>query len=124
MFQKFNLDKLAQQICEVFKRTTGYNSGHVHFLYKGKQDQLIVICHNGELKEIVAKNKECGKGECIDWELSEFAVFSPKEAFLRLFAQVDKIIIDDSRFRKTWDSSGDFLTWLNERSKIDLSVTK
>ena len=107
------LDKMPQQICEVFKRKTGHNGGHVHFIYKDKKDHLVLIFHNERLKDIVAKNKDCKKGESIEWASSEFSSLSPKEAFIRFSDQIEKIIIDGPGFLGEWSSMIDFLDWLN-----------
>lgn len=109
------LDKMPQQICEVLKKT-GHNDGRVHFIYKDKKDRLVLIFHNERLKDIVAKNKDCKKGECIEWASSEFSSFSSKEAFTRFSDQIEKIIIDEPGFSKEWNSMLDFLNWLNGAS--------
>ncbi|MBU2540764.1 MAG: VanZ family protein [Candidatus Omnitrophica bacterium] len=111
--QRCNLKKIAKQICFAFKRNTGHNGGHVHFKYKGKQDHLVLICHNRKLEQIVVKNKNCKKGEYVEWNQSEFSDLLPKIAFLKLLPSIDNIIIDHTSFQKSWPCFDEFQSWLN-----------
>lgn len=99
---------------EVFKKFTGRDEGHVHFMYKEKKGHLILVLHKGKLKQIVAKSPGCKKGEYTDWSESEFSDYSPKKAFLKFSDQVDRIIIDDRKFKKSWKSMDDFMNWLDK----------
>lgn len=111
------LAKLVYQLCEVFEKNTGYRGGHVHFMYEAKSDHLVLVCYGGKLEQIVAQNNSCKKDQSIHWHESEFGSFSPREAFLRFFDQVDKIIIDMSTFQRSWNSLSVFLEWINKTSK-------
>ena len=108
-----DLASLAQKLSRVFSRITGHSSGHVHFMYEEKADHLILVCHNGRTKQIIAKNRDCKKGECIEWIGSEFSNFSPEEAFLKFSDRIDRIIIDNSGIKKNWRTLDDFLNWLD-----------
>lgn len=111
---KEELDELIPRLCAVFKKTTGHSRGHIHFRYKGKRDHLVLVIHSESLIRIVTKNEQCKKGKCLSWRKSEFSDFSPQEAFLRFFDQIDTITIDEPGFKRTWDSLDDLLNWLNK----------
>lgn len=107
-----DIDNLAKDICLAFRKVTGHNSGHVYFKFKGQKHYLVLVCYNERVQQIVAKDKECQKGECIDWDNSEFANFSPKAAFLELFYKINTIIIDEPLIQREWHSFDEFQDWL------------
>lgn len=111
------LAKLTRLLCKIFEKTTGYSEGHIHFMFRGKKDHLVLVLHNGELVQIVAKNKDCKKGESVEWSKSEFSDSSPLEAFLKFSAQIERVMIDEPNFQKSWNCLSDFLNWLNKMSK-------
>ncbi|MFH1201702.1 MAG: VanZ family protein [Candidatus Omnitrophota bacterium] len=108
-----NLDRLTGQVCLAFKKFTGRDSGHVHFMYEGKSDHLIFVCAAGKLENIIAKGRNCKKGEYLSWGHSEFNSLSAKEAFFKNLPKARKIVIDHPSLRKSWDSFNEFQNWLN-----------
>lgn len=107
-------DSLKTYFAPFFEKVTKSNEGRVHFMYKEKKDRLILVLHKKGLREIAAKSPDCEKGEYLDWSESEFRDFSPKEAFLKFSEQIDRIIIDDSKFKKSWRSMNDFMSCLDK----------
>lgn len=111
--ERFNLDIFAKQICSAFRIKTGHSCGHVHFIYKGKRDHLIMFCAEQRLEKIIAKGGDCRKGEYVTWENSEFSHHPPQQAFLEMLPQIQRIIIDHPYMRKSWSSFAKFQSWLN-----------
>lgn len=114
--QRFNLDRLAAQVCLAFKNITGYNFGHVHFIYKGKKEHLVLVCDNQKVEKIVVKDRHCKTGRCLHWENSGFSGLSPREAFLQFLSKVRRIIIEHPAIQKSWHSFVEFQNWLNQFS--------
>ena len=112
--QRLDLDRLAGQICLAFKNATGQDGGHVHFIYKGKNDHLILICNGQRLDEIIAKRRHSKKGEYLSWYKSEFYRFSPRNAFLEFLPEIHRIIIDHPSIQKRWSSFDKFQGWLDQ----------
>ncbi|MDP2922300.1 MAG: hypothetical protein Q8O30_01070 [Candidatus Omnitrophota bacterium] len=110
-------EKIVGQLCQVFKKHIGKNIGRIRFRYNGKANHLVLVCHNGKIIQIVAKDDKCRKGECLPWADSEFSILSPEETFFKFFDKISKIVINEPQLEKSWDSFNDFLNWLNTMSQ-------
>jgi len=111
---KVVFDRFAGKIGRALTKTTGDRYAHVHFYIKGKSDSIVLIYLNGMPDRIVAKGKECGKGECLAWNQSEFGNIPPDEVFLIYFERIRKIIIDHPKFKRSWRSLDKFTDWVAE----------
>lgn len=109
-------EKIVGQLCQVFKKHIGKNIGRIRFRYNGKSNHLVLVCHNGKIIQIAAKDDKCKKGECLSWADSEFNILPPEETFFNFFDKINKIVIDEPQLEKSWDSFSDFLNWLNTMS--------
>lgn len=106
-----DIDILIGQFGKAIFKRTEQSSGHIHIHFKGFKDHIILFYSEGKLDEILTKSPNCKKGTYINWKLSEFAGYQPKDALKGLQSEIKKIEIDEIR-PITWSSYKELLEWL------------
>ena len=105
---------LMSEACHAFSKIAGAAKAHIRFHYKGKKDVIVLVCEDGMLRQIVAKDETSQNGECIIWEESEFKDYTPEQAFLKFYDDINKIEVSHPKMSKSWISVQDFEGWLKD----------
>lgn len=103
---------LIKRLSDRYVSETKQFTGHVHFNFRHKSDQIIFVWSMGKLKRIVAKALHCKKNECIGWEASQFSDYKSEDVLREFYKEIECIELDESFFTKKWPSYSEFIQWL------------
>ena len=109
-----NVEACCNKLVKAVKKVAWHKHAHVHFRFKNKKDELVVICSETGAIQIVVKEKNAPKGESKPWEESDFGKVNPEEALLKNQSKIENIKIDAGNFRMEWKTLPNFMQWLDE----------
>ena len=105
---------LISKACHAFENIAGSARGHIRFSYKGKNNQIVLVCDKGRIMQIIAIDKIRKKVVSIPWDCCEFSKYTPEEAFSKFFNKIKKIEVSHPRVNKAWSSLTGFEAWLKD----------
>jgi len=109
-----NLETCCNKLIKAVKKLAYHKHAHIHFRFKDKKDELVIVCSKDSPMQIVAKKKGSGKGESKPWEKSDFREMVPEDAILKNQSQIEHIKIDAGNFNMEWKTLSSFMEWLDE----------
>jgi len=108
----FNVQCFIKKLSSRYLSETKQFTGHIHFHFRKKSDQIIFVWSMDQLKRIVAKSQHCKKNQYVPWGSSEFRDCKPEDVLGKFYNEIEYIETDEPFFSKKWLSYAEFIKWL------------